>query len=232
MNIEITLMYTTHMIQRDDSLEKTLMMRKIEGRRGRGWQRMRWLDGITYSMDVSLNKTPGDSERRGSPVCCSPWGRKEWDRTWRPNSRTQPQWDPAERDPKFEHLGHSQGSGLFPHMYKGASNRYSTCLVGWLGCPVSHQREPVTAKDCCHNSCLDHWVSAWQGAPLWSGLNSEYSWNSAPSMTFYCSVAKSCPPLCDPMDCSASGSSGLHCLQEFAQIHVHLTWNPAGPILC
>ena len=48
--------YFGHLIQRTDSLEKTLMLRKIEGRRRRGRQKVRWLDGITVSMDVSLSK--------------------------------------------------------------------------------------------------------------------------------------------------------------------------------
>ena len=45
-----------HLIQRTDSLEKTLMLGKIEGKRKRGWQRMRWLGGITDSVDMSLSK--------------------------------------------------------------------------------------------------------------------------------------------------------------------------------
>ena len=58
-------------------MEKTLMLGKIEGRRRRGWQRMRWLDGITDSMDIEYEQAPGVGDGQEGGGCCSSWGCKE-----------------------------------------------------------------------------------------------------------------------------------------------------------
>ena len=78
--LKLKLQYFGHIMLRANSLEKTLMLGKIEGKRRRGQQRMRWLDGIIDSMDMSLNKL-SDSEGQGSLACCNSWGHKESDMT-------------------------------------------------------------------------------------------------------------------------------------------------------
>ena len=85
LKLKLNLQYFGHLMSRADSVEKTLMLGKIEGRRRRGQQRMRWLDGIADSVGMSLSKTMGDSGGQGSLACCSPWGHKELDTTERLN---------------------------------------------------------------------------------------------------------------------------------------------------
>ena len=68
-----------HPMRRADSFEKTLMLGKIEGRRRRGQQRMRWLDGITDSMDMGLGGL-GSCDGQGGLACCGSWGRKQMER--------------------------------------------------------------------------------------------------------------------------------------------------------
>ena len=82
--LKLKLQYFGHLMQRADSLEKALMLGKIWGRRRRGQQKMRWLDGTTDSMDMSLSKL---QEMEGSLACCSPWGRKETDTTEQLNNK-------------------------------------------------------------------------------------------------------------------------------------------------
>ena len=77
--LKLKLQYFGHLMRRVDSLEKTLMLGKTEGRRRRGRQRMRWLNGIIDSINMGLSKLPGDDEGQGSLECCSPWGCKELD---------------------------------------------------------------------------------------------------------------------------------------------------------
>ena len=72
----LKLQYFGHPMWITDSLEKTLMLWKIEGMRRRGWQRLRSLDGITMSMDMSLSKPLGVGNGQGSLACFNPWGHK------------------------------------------------------------------------------------------------------------------------------------------------------------
>ena len=84
--LKLKLQYFGHLMRRTDSLDGTLMLGKIEGRRRRGRQRMRWLDGITYSMEHEFEQAPGVGDGQGSLACCGPLGCKESDTAEQLNS--------------------------------------------------------------------------------------------------------------------------------------------------
>ena len=85
--LKLKLWYFGHLMRKVYSLEKTLMLGKIEGNRRRRQQSVRWLDSITNSMDMNLKQTLGDSGGQRSLACCSPWSHKGSDMTqWMNNN--------------------------------------------------------------------------------------------------------------------------------------------------
>ena len=84
--LKLKLQYFGHLMRGADSLEKALMLGKVEGQRRKGQQRMRRLDGITNSVDMSLSKLQLlEMDREDWCAACSPWGHKDWGMTERRN---------------------------------------------------------------------------------------------------------------------------------------------------
>ena len=85
LRLKLKLQYFGHLMQRSDSLAKTLMLGKVEGRRRRGQQMMKGLDGHHPLDEHEFEQTPGVGDGQGSLACCSPWGQKDSDTTERLN---------------------------------------------------------------------------------------------------------------------------------------------------
>ena len=80
--LKLKLQYVGHLMQRTDSLEKTLMLGKTEGRKRRGWQRMRWMVGWHHRLNGhEFEQGPGVGDGQGGLACCSRWDGKQSDKT-------------------------------------------------------------------------------------------------------------------------------------------------------
>ena len=79
--LKLKFQYFSYLIRTDESLEKSLMLGNIEGKRRRGHQKMKWLDGITDAMDMNLGKLRETPRGREAWPAARPWGRKELDTT-------------------------------------------------------------------------------------------------------------------------------------------------------
>ena len=85
--LKLKLQYFGQLMQTVDSLNKSLILGKTEGRRRRGPQRMRWLDGINDAMNMNLGKLREMMKEERGLVCCSSWGRKEYNTTGQLNNK-------------------------------------------------------------------------------------------------------------------------------------------------
>ena len=112
--LRLKFQYFGHLMQRVNSLENTLMLEKIEGRRRSWWQRMRWLDGIINSFSgYEFEQTPRDGEGQGGLACYSPWGLKQPDMT----RATEPQHQWMIKFPLNLHQSQPGSSSLLPVRY-------------------------------------------------------------------------------------------------------------------
>ena len=142
--LKLKLQYFSHMMWRADSLEKTLMLGKIEGNRKRGW----WESGWDHQLNGhEFEQIQGDSEGQVSLACYSPWDRKEWDMTERQQQqqgrnrwcRTQNSWLAIHHQSRLKHSTHDQGitelerSSVIISLSAGIGRTFHYRNRSWLG---------------------------------------------------------------------------------------------------
>ena len=160
--LKLKLQYFGHLTRRVDSLENILMLGGIGGRRRRGRQRMRWLDGITNSMGMGLGVGGG----QGGLVCCDSWGRKESDTTewlnWTVYEGFLGSLAGKESACNVGDLGSIPGSGRLPGGRHGNPLQYS-CLENPHGQKSLVGYSPWGHKE----SDMTEWLSTAQHNSLW-----------------------------------------------------------------
>ena len=143
MMLKLKLQYFGHLMRRVNSLEKTLMLGGIAGRRRRGRQRMSWLDGITNSMDVEFGWTPGVGDEQGGLACYSSWGYKDSHTTEKLNWTELTSWTFVD---KVMSLLFNILSGLVITCLP----RSKHLLISWLQSPSVMILEPRNISHCFH----------------------------------------------------------------------------------
>ena len=195
MMLKLKLQYFGHLMRRVDSLEKTLMLGGIGGRRRRGHQRMRWLDGITDLMH-EFGWTLGVDDGQGGLVCCDSWGRKELDTT--------------------EWLNWTELNWILAH-------DIFSCGMWTLRCSIYNLVPgPLHWKHGLLTTCIIYLTTICIIFPCptrTSTLQMESLPTASTLPSQFSSVAQSCPTLWDPMDCSMPGLPVHRQIPEFTQDH-------------
>ena len=136
--LKLKLQYFGHLMWRVDSLEKNLMLGGIGGRRKRGRQRMRWLDGITDSMDVSLSELREIGDGQGGLACCNSLGHKESDTTeqlnWTELNNTELNYYRSDKSSSFQKIAKGGEDLLFFLLNNRTKNRSIKLYKGNLMC--------------------------------------------------------------------------------------------------